>query len=90
MKQIAAMIFVVAGALALAGCTATERGAAIGAGTGAVIGGATTGTVQGAAVGAGIGGVSGAVIGELADRDNKCVYETRDGRQYVADCPADY
>jgi Glycine zipper len=68
-----------------AGCTLTERAAAVGAGTGAVIGGVTTGTVQGAAVGAAIGGVAGALIGKAATPGD-CYYRGRNGRRYVARC----
>ena len=72
--------------LLLAGCTATERGAAVGAGTGAVIGGATTGNVRGAAVGAGIGAVAGALIGR-ASEPGRCRYrDRRTGRVYIDDC----
>lgn len=53
-------------ALAMAGCTTTERragtGALIGGGTGAVIGGIAGGGT-GAAIGAGVGAATGAVIG---------------------------
>lgn len=53
-------------ALAVAGCTTTERragtGALIGGGTGAVIGGIAGGGT-GAAIGAGVGAATGAVIG---------------------------
>ncbi len=87
MKKLAAAFVILTGALALAGCSATERGAAFGAATGAVIGGATTGTVQGAAIGAGIGGVTGALIGRVGDSETRCVYEYPNGDRYIADCP---
>ena len=73
--------------LSLASCTATERGAGVGAASGAIIGGAITNDVRGAAVGAAIGGVSGAVIGSVADRPGQCYYRDRNGRRYVAACP---
>ena len=71
--------------LTSAGCTTTERGAAVGAGTGAIIGGVATGTVKGAAVGAAIGGVAGALIGRAATPGD-CYYRGRNGRTYVARC----
>jgi hypothetical protein len=76
--------------LSVAGCTQTEKGAAIGAASGAIIGGAITGDVRGAAVGAAIGGVSGAVIGNVADQPGQCYYRDRYGRRYVDDCPRGY
>ena len=48
---------------ALASCTPTEQGTAIGAGTGAIIGGAVTNSWGGAAVGA----VAGVSAGTCAD-----------------------
>lgn len=88
MKHVAAIFFVLAGAFALSACSATERGAAIGAGSGAVIGGLASGTVTGAAIGAGVGGVTGALLGRYADSDTRCVYEYPNGDRYIADCPA--
>ncbi len=84
----ACMLMIVA--LSAAGCTQTERGAAIGAGTGAVIGGLATGNVRGAAVGAAIGGVSGAVIGSVSEQPGQCYYRDRYGRRYIDDCPRRY
>ncbi|MBB4184071.1 MULTISPECIES: glycine zipper domain-containing protein [Sinorhizobium] len=71
--------------LPLAACTATERGAGIGAASGAIIGGAATGNVRGAAVGAGIGGVAGALIGR-ANEPGYCYYRDQYGRRYTARC----
>ncbi|NVP55233.1 YMGG-like glycine zipper-containing protein [Mycoplana rhizolycopersici] len=82
----ACLILALVGIVA-SGCTATERGAGIGAATGAVVGGAITNDVRGAAVGAAIGGVSGAVIGNVAGRPGQCYYRDRYGRRYVAACP---
>lgn len=87
MRKLAAIFVVMAGALALAGCSATERGAAIGAGTGAVVGGLASGTVTGAAIGAGVGGISGALIGRVADSQTRCVYEYPNGDRFIDDCP---
>ncbi|MCO6180374.1 glycine zipper domain-containing protein [Ciceribacter sp. RN22] len=69
----------------LASCTATERGAGIGAATGAVIGGVATNSVGGAAAGAVIGGVAGVLIAQ-ADRQGYCIYRDRYGRRYEARC----
>jgi hypothetical protein len=71
--------------LAAAGCTTTERGAAVGAGTGAVIGAVTTGNVKGAAVGGAIGAVAGALIGRSMS-PGYCIYRDRNGRRYEARC----
>ncbi|MCM2396282.1 glycine zipper domain-containing protein [Rhizobium sp. S95] len=81
-----ALVLVLLG-LTVAGCTQTEKGAAIGAASGAIIGGAVTGNVRGAAVGAAIGGVSGAIIGNVADQPGQCYYRDRYGRRYIDSCP---
>lgn len=70
----------------LAGCTATERGAAIGAAGGAAVGAAATGDVAGAAVGGVVGAAAGALIGR-ASEPGQCVYRDRFGDEYVAPCP---
>jgi outer membrane protein OmpA-like peptidoglycan-associated protein len=63
------------GSMSLAGCASmnnTQRGAAVGAGTGgaigAVIGNNTGSTARGAIIGAVIGGAAGAIIGRRMDR----------------------
>ncbi len=84
MKKVILLLVV---GLALASCTQTEQGAAIGAGSGAVIGGLATGNVRGAAVGAAIGGVSGALIGSVAEQPGQCYFRDRYGRRYIDDCP---
>lgn len=86
MKIIIAMLMVLA---ALAACTPTEQGAALGAATGGIIGGVATGKVGGAAVGAAIGGVAGALIGHASER-GQCYYRDRYGRRYTARCPSGY
>ncbi len=83
MKKIFAAAAMVA---MLASCTSTERGTAIGAGTGAVIGGAVTNSWGGAAVGAVAGGLVGAAIGESQKNPGYCVYRDRYGRTYEARC----
>lgn len=69
----------------LASCTATERGAGIGAATGAVVGGVATNSVGGAAAGAVIGGAAGVLIAQ-AERPGYCIYRDRYGRRYEAQC----
>lgn len=87
MTKLIPIAFSVLAALSLAGCSSTERGAAVGAGVGAVVGGLATGTVAGAAIGAGVGAVGGAVLGKVAGSDTECYYEDSYGRLYRADCP---
>jgi len=74
-------------ALSLAGCTATERGAAVGGASGAAIGAAVSGDpAEGALLGGAIGVAAGALIGR-ASEPNMCIYEDRYGRRYQAECP---
>ena len=80
-----AIAIVVAG-LTVAGCTQTERGAAVRAASGAVIGGIVSNDVRGAAVGAANGGVLGAV----AAQPGQCYYRDKWGRRYIDDCPRRY
>lgn len=87
MKTSLALISV---ALMIAGCTATEKGAAIGAVSGGAIGAAVSGDVGGAVAGAAIGGVAGALIGHASEGRNQCRYRDRHGRIYVARCPSGY
>ncbi|MDQ0456677.1 putative membrane protein [Rhizobium paknamense] len=70
----------------VASCTATERGASIGAASGAVIGGVATNSWGGAAVGAVGGGVVGALIGRSTERRGYCIYRDRYGHRYEARC----
>lgn len=72
--------------LMLAGCTATERGAATGAAVGAGVGAIATGDIEGAAIGAGVGAVAGALIGRSQERAGWCVYRDQYGRTYEARC----
>ncbi|MBY3433857.1 hypothetical protein HFN89_06810 [Rhizobium laguerreae] len=84
MKKILAVICVGA---SLAACTATERGAGLGAAGGAIIGGAISGNVRGAAVGAAIGGAGGAIIGNASEREpDRCYYRDRYGNRYLDYC----
>jgi len=70
----------------LTSCTQTERGTAIGAGTGAVIGGVVSNSWGGAAIGAVAGGVVGALIGQSKERQGYCIYRDRNGRRFEAPC----
>lgn len=75
--------------IAVSACTATERGAAYGGLGGAAIGGIVSGDVGGAVVGGAIGAVAGALIGRSSER-GQCRYQGRNGRIYLARCPAGY
>ena len=55
--------------LALAGCSATERGATVGGASGAAIGAAVNDdAVEGAVVGGVVGAAAGALIGRASER----------------------
>ncbi|GAB1580371.1 glycine zipper domain-containing protein [Phyllobacterium phragmitis] len=79
-------LFALAAMAVIAGCTATERGAAIGGLGGAAIGGAVSDSVGGAVVGGAAGAVAGALIGR-ASEPGRCLYRDRYGRRYTARCP---
>ncbi len=80
------ILIIVAAMLVVAGCSPTQRGAAVGAGTGAAIGAVATGTGRGAAIGAVAGGLAGALIGD-ASEPGQCRYRDRDtGEIFVDDC----
>jgi len=91
MKTITIILAVILTAFTLSACTTTQKAAGVGAVAGGIIGGATTGSFAGAAVGAAVGTVTGAVAGELLGRyrddPTQCVYEDRNGRRFVDDCP---
>ena len=70
----------------LTSCTQTERGTAIGAGSGAIIGGVVSNSWGGAAIGAVAGGVVGALIGHSHQRQGYCIYRDRYGRRFEARC----
>jgi len=78
-------LFALAALGLVAGCTATERGAAVGAAGGAAIGGLATGDVGGAIVGGVVGGAAGALVGR-ASEPGRCVYRDRRGREFVDRC----
>jgi hypothetical protein len=83
------LIIALVATLAIAGCSRTEQGAALGGATGAVVGGVATGDAGGAIVGGAVGAVAGALIGR-ATEPGRCYYRGRDGRRYVDECPAGY
>ena len=80
------VILVLVSLLALAGCTTTQQGGAIGGVTGAAIGAAATGNLGGAVAGGLIGGITGALIGRAA-APNTCIYRNQWGYRYYAPCP---
>ena len=86
MKKVLISLLMIASSGSLASCTATERGASIGAASGAVIGGVATNSVGGAAVGAVVGGAAGALIGQSQERSGYCLYRDRYCRTYEARC----
>jgi len=78
MMALVAMTFV-------AGCSQTEKGAAIGGLGGAAVGAAISGDAGGAVVGGLVGATAGALIGN-ANEPGKCYYRDRNGRRYIANC----
>ncbi len=79
------MLIVVAAMAAVAGCSQTEQGAAIGGLGGAAVGAAVSGDAGGAIVGGLAGATVGALIGN-ANEPGKCYYRGRNGRRYIANC----
>ena len=86
------LIFLIFAAVILAGCTTTQKGAAVGATGGSILGGIighqSGHGPTGAAIGAGAGAVAGALIGEKMDK-NFCPVC---GATYTSDvkyCPKD-
>ena len=77
------LVFLVLLTTAVAGCTATERGAVAGGTGGALIARATGGDTL---TGALIGGTAGALLGYASERRRTCRYRYR-GRIYVRRCP---
>ncbi|MCG7504324.1 YMGG-like glycine zipper-containing protein [Mesorhizobium retamae] len=83
-------VLVLAAVLALAACSQTEKGAAIGGLGGAAVGAAVAGDpVEGAVIGGAVGTVAGALIGNASER-GKCRYRDRYGRVFVDRCPDRY
>ncbi|MDQ0319566.1 uncharacterized protein YcfJ [Pararhizobium capsulatum DSM 1112] len=80
------LVVLIAMITTLTACTQTERGAAIGAGSGAIIGGIASNSWGGAAIGAVAGGVVGSLIGHSREHAGYCVYRDRNGRRYEARC----
>ncbi|URK87854.1 YMGG-like glycine zipper-containing protein [Rhizobium sp. RCAM05350] len=83
MRKLVAVVGIV---VALSSCTATERGTAIGAGSGAIIGGVVSNSWGGAAIGAVAGGIVGNLIGRSHERQGYCIYRDRNGRRFEARC----
>lgn len=79
------MLIVVVAMAAVAGCSQTEKGAAIGGLGGAAVGAAISGDAGGAIVGGLAGATVGALIGN-ANEPGKCYYRGRNGRRYIANC----
>lgn len=80
------LVFAAIAVAALAGCSQTEKGAAIGGLGGAAVGAAVAhDPAVGAVVGGAIGATAGAIIGN-ANEPGKCYYRGRNGRRYIADC----
>ncbi|MDX9753225.1 MAG: glycine zipper domain-containing protein [bacterium] len=65
--------------LFMTGCTATQKGAAVGggvgAGLGAIIGHQSGRTGEGALIGGAVGALGGALINDAADKQKKQAYE---------------
>ena len=85
-------MLMIALAIATAGCTTTQKGAALGGLGGATIGGIighqSDHDVEGAAIGGAIGAVGGMVVGEKMDKK----FCPECGRNFTADnkfCPVD-
>jgi len=77
--------------IAVAACTPTQQGAAIGGVGGAALGAAVAGNdLEGAVIGGAAGAIAGALIGRAAEGSNQCVYRDQYGRQYTAACPRGY
>lgn len=77
--------------IAIAACTPTQQGAAVGGLGGAAIGAAVAGNeVEGAIIGGAAGAIAGALIGRAAEGSNQCVYRDQYGRRYTAACPRGY
>lgn len=86
------MIIALGMTVAVAGCTATERGAvtggAIGAAAGAIVADDDD-ALEGAVIGGAIGAATGALIGRASERRGYCEYRDRRGT-YIARCPEGY
>lgn len=77
--------------IAIAACTPTQQGAAIGGVGGAAIGAAVADDdLEGAVIGGAAGAIAGALIGRASEGSNRCVYRDQYGRQYTAACPQGY
>lgn len=77
------LIIVAIAALALAGCTTTEKDVGVGTAAGAVVGGIVGGG-RGALIGAGAGAIGGLLVRNL--RNGYCEYRDSNGQVYTARC----
>lgn len=84
-----AVIFAMAAAMALAGCTTAQQDVGVGAAVGATAGAIISGDVEGALVGGAVGALAGYLI--TKQRDGRCLYrDRRTGERYVTRCPDGY
>lgn len=86
MKKLTFAAFAAVLALGVAGCTSTQKGAAVGAGAGALIGQAVGGNTESTLIGAAAGGLAGALIGDAVGRPGYCRYRNSRGKIYEARC----
>ncbi|BCH14360.1 MULTISPECIES: YMGG-like glycine zipper-containing protein [unclassified Mesorhizobium] len=77
------MIIAMVAAIAVSGCSTTERDVGVGAGVGALAGGLIDGG-KGALVGAAIGAGTGLLVRNL--RNGYCQYRDNRGRLFTARC----
>lgn len=85
--RLIAISLMLAATVALAGCQAFSRSAAVGAGAGAVVGGLATGRPIGMIAGAIAGGVTGELIGRVAGVDDQCYFRDANGDVFRDTCP---
>ena len=86
MNKTIVLVPLLAGSVAISGCThdRVANGALIGAGAGAVVAGVAGGSVLG---GAAIGAVGGAVVGAITKhKDGNCYRRDADGNEYRVRC----
>jgi len=91
MRNLAVILIVVV--VALSGCTATQKGAGIGAvlggGAGYAIGKQSGHGAEGAAIGAGVGAITGGIIGHQMEKGKFCPTCGRKFKSSVEYCPYD-
>lgn len=86
-------VILISGIVVLSGCTATERGAGIGAvlgaGAGYAIGKQSGHGAEGAGIGAGVGAITGGLIGHHMDKGKFCPTCGRKFKSSEEYCPYD-